>query len=156
LLFFELDQLITEGKDKKGKKKKKDTVPKDMKGTVAAMKQKHSDKFDPECKDPDKLGPYAVANAMKNKGHKSHYKPQEDTDKKPEKKEKYKNEATYPTFQEWIELKETGTTSTACVAGYQRPIGGANLGVGEEDPFFKKKRTRPSHLIRRGDLTKLD
>jgi hypothetical protein len=124
LNFYKINKLITEGCNHK--KKKKDTVPKKWKGTVAAMKQNHPDKFDPECKDPDKLCPYAIANAMDKKGDEPHYKSQKDTKAKPKKKEKYKNESTYLTFEEWVQLKETGT-STGCVASFARPIGSGKI-----------------------------
>lgn len=55
--------------------------PSGWSGTVKAMK-KHKEKID---------NPYALANFMKKKGNKPHYKP-EDGDKESEKKEKYKNE----------------------------------------------------------------
>lgn len=152
--FCDMNDLITEAK--KAKKEKKDTVPKKWKGTVAAMKQKHSDKFDSDCKDPDKLCPYAVANAMDKKGAKPGYEPQEDTKKKPkEKKEDKKDEAVvYPTFSEWMELKEVGTTAgggggstgTNCISHFARPVGIGHPSPVDDD---KKKKNEKSSVIRR-------
>lgn len=67
---------------------------KGIKGSVRAAILKHSDKFDPKCKDPERLCPYAIFTAMKKKGFEPHYKDQSSTIKgKPQKKEKFKNES---------------------------------------------------------------
>lgn len=51
--------------------------PKGWKGSIHAMLQKHPDEFSKEACDDDsgdKMCPYAIANAMKKKGAKPHYK----------------------------------------------------------------------------------
>ena len=66
-----------------------------LKGTVRAMITHHPEKFDADCKDKDKLCPYAIASSKKIEPH---YKNQESTVKgKPVKKSK---------FKEWVELRE--------------------------------------------------
>lgn len=68
---------------------------KGWKGSTKAAIDHHPDKFDPECKDKNKLCPYAIFAAMKKKGYKSHYKDQKSTLKgKPQK------------FKEWLEQSE--------------------------------------------------
>lgn len=81
------------------KKDKKWTFGKGIKGTVRAAITKHPDKFDPKCKDANKLCPYAIFAAKKKEGFKPHYKDQESTLKgKPEKKEKYKESICFKEF----------------------------------------------------------
>jgi len=64
--------------------------PPGWKGSIHAMLSKHPDEFSKEACDDDYSGdkkcPYAIANAMKNKGAKPHYK---DKEGKPEKKKQY-------------------------------------------------------------------
>jgi len=72
---------------------------KGFKGSVKAALDHHPDKFDKDCKDPDKLCPYAVFASMKKKGYESHYEDQKSTLKgKPKKKKKFKEwlEENYP------------------------------------------------------------
>lgn len=52
--------------------------------------------------------------------------------KKKKKDDKKKDESVFPTFREWVQLREVGT-STSCVAAFKAPIGG------EEDDKKKKK-----------------
>lgn len=70
-----------------------------IKGTVRAAIAHHPDKFDAKCKDPDKLCPYAIFTAKKEKeDFEPHYKNQESTLKgKPKKKAK---------FKEWLEQRD--------------------------------------------------
>lgn len=77
-----------------------------IKGTVRAAIKHHPDKFDAKCKDPDKLCPYAIFTAKKEKeDFTPHYKQQKSTLKgEPEKKEKYKDESF--NFKAWLELNE--------------------------------------------------
>jgi hypothetical protein len=65
-------------------------------GSVKAMK-KHKKDID---------NPYALAWHMKKKGDKPHYKPEEDSKKEPKKKEKYKNESSFESFEEFLARKE--------------------------------------------------
>jgi hypothetical protein len=76
--------------------------PAGWKGTIEAMKEKHSDKFDEKSKGKkgEKLNPFAIANSMKKKGAKPHYK---DKKGKPEKKEEFKE---FQSFSEWIAERE--------------------------------------------------
>jgi hypothetical protein len=69
----------------------KEVSPPGWRGSVKAMK-KHRE-ID---------NPFALAWHMKNKGDEAHYK--DSKKKKPEKKEKYKNES-FPSFQEWLSAK---------------------------------------------------
>lgn len=65
-----------------------ETSPKGWTGTVRAMLTHH-----PELNQDDEKNPYALANWMKKKGYKPHYKDQESSlEGKPEKKKKYKDE----------------------------------------------------------------
>jgi hypothetical protein len=45
-----------------------------------------------------------------------------------------KKDKKYPTFREWMQLKETGT-STSCIAAFKAPIGGE-----VEEPKKKKHK----------------
>lgn len=72
--------------------------PKGWGGTVSAMVKHHKKDID---------NPWALANWMKNRGDKPHYKndPEGSKSKKePEKKEKYKDESV--SFKAWLELNE--------------------------------------------------
>ena len=88
------------------KKKREWKYGRGMKGTIRAAILHHPDKFDPKCKDPDRLCPYAIFSAMKKKGFTPHYKDQESTVKgKPKhKKEKSTKESTdhLDSFKEWL------------------------------------------------------
>jgi len=74
-----------------------------IKGTVRAAITHHPDKFDAKCKDPDRLCPYAIFTAKKEKeDFEPHYKDQDSTLKgKPKKKAKFKEwvESNHPEFQ---------------------------------------------------------
>jgi hypothetical protein len=86
-----------------------------IKGTVRAAITHHPEKFDAKCKDPDKLCPYAIFTAKKEKeDFTPHYKQQKSTKEgTPHKKEKYKNECgnnkackkckKLKCFRDWIE-----------------------------------------------------
>lgn len=76
-----------------------------IKGTVRAAITKHPDKFDSECKDKDRLCPYAVFSAMKKKGFTPHYKDQKSTVKgKPQKK--------FEEFRVWLEEEDISVGET--------------------------------------------
>jgi len=95
---------IHEGKKKEKSKEWK--FGKGIKGTVRAAITKHSDKFDKDCKDPDRLCPYAVFAAKKKKGMTAKYKDQPSTLKgKPKKRKRFQNEC-FMTFEEWLPLRE--------------------------------------------------
>jgi hypothetical protein len=85
--------------------------PEGWTGTVRAMKLHH-----PEIKNP-----YALAHSMKNKGDEAHYKDQESSKEgTPHKKEKFKDEDKkewtfmFPTWQEWVELRESQGCNCLC------------------------------------------
>jgi hypothetical protein len=74
--------------------------PKGWRGTIRAMLTRHPDRFGTG---PGKLNPYALAWAMKKKGHKPGYEDQESSLKgKPKKK---KGKKKLKSFTEWCEEK---------------------------------------------------
>src|SRR5262245_28561728 len=80
---------------------------KGIKGTVRAAITHHPDKFDADCKDPNRLCPYAIFTAMKKKGFESHYKDQKSTLKgKPRKKAKFKGEGDCYSFKDYVAFRE--------------------------------------------------
>ena len=88
------------------KKDKEWKAGKGIKGTVRAAITHHPDKFDADCKDPDRLCPYAIFSAMKKKGFEPHYKDQKSTLKgEPKKKAKFK-ESGYYSFKEYCDFRE--------------------------------------------------
>ena len=95
-----------------------------------------SKKTKKEKKDAPKEFPFFKKEAPEDKSP--------DKDGKEEPKDDKKEAVAYPTFTEWMKLKET-TTSTACVAGFARPVGIGTPGPDDD----KKKKNEKGSVIRR-------
>lgn len=108
---------------------------KGWKGSTRAAITHHPDKFDPECKDPDRLCPYAVFANMKKKGYRPHYKDQESTMKGKPKME----------FRQWLEadmIRKNGYYLLLGYYAYSFPQDDPEAAVGGEKTLYKYKKPR--------------
>jgi hypothetical protein len=97
------EELYNEAK----KHKKEWKAGKGIKGSTRAAIVNHPDKFDPDCKDPNRLCPYAIMKSMQKKGAHFNYKDQESTLKgKPHKKKEKSSDLKFKKFKEWMKRRE--------------------------------------------------